>query len=39
MPGENDGLLGQGHELVVDAIHQLFIAAAGEIGAANAKIE
>ena len=35
----HDGFIRQDHELVIDALHQAFVAHSGKVGPANAKIK
>jgi hypothetical protein len=37
--GINNGFVGQDHEFSVNALYQTFVAAAGEVGSANAGIK
>ena len=39
MAGIDNGFVRQHHELVINALHQAFMAHSGKVGPANAKIE
>lgn len=39
MAGVDDGVIGQNHQLLVDARDQAFVAAAGEVGASDTRVE
>lgn len=39
MAGVDDRVIGQNHQFLMDALDQAFVAAAGEVGAADTRVE